>query len=152
MCVFYFRNALMICPLDGPVNALSTNKEADHVVIVGRNILKIYRLEEGFKEECNLKVGKLPTLHFSNLDVAWSHVQEDLLASAATNGSVVLWNLHILSRNKAESTYNVHSRTVNKVCFHPTEAHYLLSGSQDARAILFDLRKKEVALTFEKYV
>ena len=45
--------------------------------------------------------------------------------------------------------YTDHKRTVNKICFHPNEPNYLISGSQDGRMNLFDLRVKEKAmLTF----
>lgn len=37
---------------------------------------------------------------------------------------------------------------MNKVCFHPTEAHVLLSGSQDGFMKCFDLRRKDSVSTF----
>lgn len=37
---------------------------------------------------------------------------------------------------------------MNKVNFHPTDAHLLLTGSQDGTMILFDLRRREAAMTF----
>lgn len=41
---------------------------------------------------------------------------EQWLATAATNGAVVLWNIHKQSvKLKQETVYNDHKRTVNKV-------------------------------------
>ena len=37
---------------------------------------------------------------------------------------------------------------VNKVTFHPIEANYLLSGSQDGTMKLFDTRTHEAATVF----
>ncbi len=52
------------------------------------------------------------------------------------------------ARNKQEQLFTEHKRTVNKVCFHPTEVNMLLSGSQDGFMKCFDLRKKESVSTF----
>ncbi|CAJ0953548.1 unnamed protein product [Ranitomeya imitator] len=46
-------------------------------------------------------------------------MDENLLATAATNGVVVTWNLGKPSRNKQDQLFTEHKRTVNKVCFHP---------------------------------
>ncbi len=37
----------------------------------------------------------------------------------------------------ADVVFNEHKRTVNKVCFHPTEKDQLMSGSQDGLIKLF---------------
>nr|CAD7204122.1 unnamed protein product [Timema douglasi] len=68
---------------------------------------------------------------------------DHILATAATNGAVVLWNLNRPSRSKQEHVFVDHKRTVNKVCFHSTEPTKLISGSQDGTMRLFDLRTKE---------
>ncbi|KAK7919744.1 hypothetical protein WMY93_011028 [Mugilogobius chulae] len=75
-------------------------------------------------------------------------MEDNLLATAATNGAVVTWNLSKPSRNKQDQLFTEHKRTVNKVCFHPSEVHMLLSGSQDGFMKCFDLRKKESVSTF----
>lgn len=119
------------------------------MVVAGRNIFKIYGLEEdGFVERLNLRVGRKPSLNFSCADVMWHQMEENLLATAATNGAVVTWNLARPCRNKQEQLFTEHKRTVNKVCFHPTEVNMLLSGSQDGFMKCFDLRKKESVSTF----
>jgi len=38
-----------------------------------------------------------------------------MIASAATNGHVVVWNLQRAGRTKQEQVYSDHKRTVNKV-------------------------------------
>ena len=117
--------------------------------MAGRNIFKIYALEEEqFVERLNLRVGRKPSLNFSCADVMWHQMEENLLATAATNGAVVTWNLGKPSRNKQDQLFTEHKRTVNKVCFHPTEVYMLLSGSQDGYMKCFDLRKKESVSTF----
>ncbi|MBN3275542.1 WDR24 protein, partial [Polyodon spathula] len=139
----------MFCHLDAPANAISVCRDAAQVVVAGRNIFKIYALEEEqFVEKLNLRVGRKPSLNFSCADVMWHQMDENLLATAATNGAVVTWNLGKPSRNKQDQLFTEHKRTVNKVCFHPTEVYMLLSGSQDGYMKCFDLRKKESANTF----
>ncbi|XP_041134014.1 GATOR complex protein WDR24-like isoform X1 [Polyodon spathula] len=139
----------MFCHLDAPANAISVCRDAAQVVVAGRNIFKIYALEEEqFVEKLNLRVGRKPSLNFSCADVMWHQMDENLLATAATNGAVVTWNLGKPSRNKQDQLFTEHKRTVNKVCFHPTEVYMLLSGSQDGYMKCFDLRKKGSASTF----
>jgi len=71
-----------------------------------------------------------------------------LLATAATNGAVVLWNLSKSSRLKQEHVFTDHKRTVNKVSFHTSEPHWLISGSQDGTMKCFDVRTTEATRTF----
>ena len=65
----------------------------------------------------------------SSSDVSWSP-NENLIATAATNGVVVAWDLTATSRSKQLVLFNEHRRTVTKVSFHATEPSKLLSGSQ----------------------
>lgn len=73
---------------------------------------------------------------------------DHILATAATNGAVVVWNLNKSSRSKQEHVFIDHKRTVNKVSFHMTEPMWLISGSQDGTMKCFDLRIKEATRTF----
>lgn len=73
---------------------------------------------------------------------------DHILATAATNGAVVVWNLNRPSRSKQEHVFMDHKRTVNKVSFHTTEPMWLISGSQDGTMKCFDLRTKEAVKTF----
>ncbi|XP_077762092.1 GATOR2 complex protein WDR24 isoform X2 [Canis aureus] len=141
----------MHCHLDAPANAISVCRDAAQVVVAGRSIFKIYAIEdEQFVEKLNLRVGRKPSLNLSCADVVWHQMDENLLATAATNGVVVTWNLGRPSRNKQDQLFTEHKRTVNKVCFHPTEAHVLLSGSQDGFMKCFDLRRKDSVSTFSE--
>jgi len=73
---------------------------------------------------------------------------DHLLATAATNGAVVVWNLNRVSRSKQEHVFMDHKRTVNKVSFHTSEPTWLISGSQDGTMKCFDLRTREAIRTF----
>jgi len=140
--------------LGGPVNALATDKEAIFVAVAGRNVFKIFQVKDSvssFVETLNLRVGKNLNLNFSTNDVAWNKLEENILATAATNGAVVIWNLQKSSKSKMDILFQNHKRTVNKVSFHPSEANLLLTGSQDGTMKLFDLRKREVINTFESH-
>uniref|UniRef100_A0A0A9YPZ5 GATOR2 complex protein WDR24 n=1 Tax=Lygus hesperus TaxID=30085 RepID=A0A0A9YPZ5_LYGHE len=134
---------------EGPANALALNKDYSRVVIAGRNVFKIFLIEEDeFVEFCNLRVGKNLNLNFSCNDVAWNSIDDHILATAATNGAVVVWNLNRPSRSKQEHVFIEHNRTVNKVSFNPVEPTWLISGSQDGTMRTFDLRTKTATNVF----
>ncbi|XP_015122969.1 GATOR complex protein WDR24 [Diachasma alloeum] len=134
---------------ESPANALALNKDNSQVVIAGRNVFKIFTLQEDkFEEAHNLRVGKNLNLNFSCNDVAWNLTDDHVLATAATNGAVVVWNLNKTSRSKQDHVFADHKRTVNKVSFHMTEPTCLISGSQDGTMKYFDLRTKEATKTF----
>ncbi|KAG8199533.1 hypothetical protein JTE90_009375 [Oedothorax gibbosus] len=141
-------NSISHCvTLEGSANALATNKDASQVVVAGRNVFKIFNVEATkFVEKLNLRIGKNVDLSYSCADVVWNPTDDAILATAATNGSVVTWNLN--STHKQDLKFQDHKRTVNKVCFHPTETQFLLSGSQDGTMKLFDMRKKEASSTY----
>ena len=88
--------------------------------------------------------GANANLMWSAKDVAWSHVDEHVLATAATNGCVVLWHVEragqSVQRNRPSSSHQLHARAVSKVTFHPSAAHLLLSASLDACVKLLDYR------------
>ena len=129
-------------------NALDLCQDGSKVVVAGRHVFKVYSIEEDeFVERANLRI-KNANLNFSCNDVVWSPIDDSLIATAATNGAVVVWNLGRADRSKQEQIFVDHKRTVNKVNFHPTEPSLLLSGSQDGTMKLFDLRKEEGQVTF----
>lgn len=137
---------------DSPVNAMAVSRDG-LLAVAGRSLLKVYNLcdETGssFGQELfNLRSSNLKNLNFSNSDVTWCSLDNDILATAATNGAVVIWNLQNSTKSKIGVVYNDHKRTVNKVCFHGNDPNLLLSGSQDGCMKLFDLRKKEAVTTF----
>eukprot|EP00794_Sanderia_malayensis_P011054 gene11054-12220_t len=134
--------------LDVPVNTISTNKSFTQVVVGGRNVFKILDItDNGFNEKLNLRVGRI-NLNFSITDVMWHHLDDNIIATAAGNGAVALWDLSLASKSKQEYVFTDHKRTVNKICFHPTDDSILLSGSQDGTINCFDIRKKCVAVRF----
>ena len=111
----------------------------DQVVVASNTVFRIYKIEESrFVERLNLRGTKSVNLNYSCNDVCWSQHDANVIATAATNGAVVLWNL--ARPKKQEHVFSKHERAVNKVTFHPTEANYLLSGSQDGSLTLFDCR------------
>ncbi|XP_060562640.1 GATOR complex protein WDR24-like isoform X2 [Ruditapes philippinarum] len=133
----------------GAVSTIAQNKDASQVVVGGRNVFKIYSVDdECFEEKYNLRVGKHVNLNYCASDIAWNHTDDHILATGATNGAVVIWDLSRMSRSKQEHIFQEHKRTVNRVCFHENEHKLLLSASQDGSMKLFDLRKKEVSLNF----
>ncbi|XP_050310799.1 GATOR complex protein WDR24 [Anthonomus grandis grandis] len=134
---------------DGPVNALALNRDYTQVVIGGRNVFKIYQIEEGrFRELCNLRTLKHLNLNFSCNDVAWSPTDDQYVATAATNGHVTVWNLNKMGKAMQEQDYQDHKRTVNKVNFHATESGRLISGSQDGTMRYFDIRVRNAVSVF----
>lgn len=134
---------------EGPVNALALNRDNTQVVIGGRNVFKVYQIEEDkFREICNLRNSKQLSLSFSCNDVAWSAIDDHYLATAATNGHVCVWNLTKTGRAMQEQDYQDHKRTVNKVNFHATEPFKLISGSQDGTMRYFDVRVKNAVSVF----
>ena len=134
--------------LEVPINTISTNKDFTQIVVAGRNVFKILEIQEnGFSEKMNLRVGRI-NLNFSITDVLWHHLDDHTIATAAGNGAVTLWDLNKSSKTKQECVFYDHKRTVNKICFHPTDASILMSGSQDGTVNYFDIRKKGVAAKF----
>lgn len=133
----------------GSINAIAQNKDGSQVVVGGRSVFKIYSIEDdSFQEKCNLRVGKHVNLNYCATDIAWNYTDENILATGATNGAVVIWDLSRTSRCKQEHVFNEHKRTVNRVCFHEKEPPLLLSASQDGSIKLFDLRAKNTHSTF----
>jgi WD40 repeat protein len=79
-------------------------------------VFKILAIEEdSFVEKINLRVGKNLNLNYSCNDVVWSPIDENVIATGATNGAVVLWNLSKITRAKQEHVFADHQRTVHKV-------------------------------------
>jgi len=128
--------------------AISTNKESTQCVVGGRNLLKVFNIEEKrFTERVNLVVGP-QNLSYSITDVQWHPLEENLIASAAGNGVIIVWDLNKVNESKKDHIYRHHYRYVNKLCFHPTDSSLLISCCQDGNMNCFDIRKKDVAATF----
>jgi hypothetical protein len=99
--------------------------------------------------------------HFrcSITDVAWSSVSTTpgLCAAALNNGGVAVWDvahqgswsgalssaskLKSLSlHDRSEKLLTEHQRTVNRICWHPTDPHVMLSCSMDNTVKMWDKR------------
>lgn len=76
--------------------------------------------EDAFVELLNLRVGKNLNLNYSCNDVVWSTLDESVIATGATNGAVVVWNLSKNTRTKQEHVFSDHQRTVHRVIFSPS--------------------------------
>ncbi|KAG5887490.1 hypothetical protein JTB14_023676 [Gonioctena quinquepunctata] len=134
---------------EGPVNALALNRDYTQVAIGGRNVFKVYTIEEDkFREVCNVRGSKHLNVGFSCNDVSWSPTDDHFLATAATNGHVCVWNLNQTGKAVQEQDYQDHKRTVNKVNFHASEPNRLISGSQDGTMRYFDIRFKSAVAVF----
>ena len=77
----------MFVELEAAANALDLCKDGSKVAVAGRSVFKIFSIEDdGFVERDNLRVGKNFNLSFSCNDVVWSPVDDQVIATAATNG------------------------------------------------------------------
>ena len=77
----------------GSMNALDISPDQTRMVVAGRDVLKVIKLrgaDDGLELELNMRVGKMTMTMCSN-DVAWHHINPNEIATAATNGHVVLW-------------------------------------------------------------
>lgn len=144
----------MAHPVEGPKSAmhLDCDSHFSMVAVGGRSVFKVYSIRDegddggaGFVESVNMRNVKGVNLNYSCNDVVWSPLDSSLLATAATNGAIVLWNLSKASRQRQFHIFNDHQRMVNKVSFHPTDPNILISGSQDGTMRLFDLRSLELS-------
>ncbi|KAI0226598.1 SEA (Seh1-associated) complex subunit [Massospora cicadina] len=131
---------------NGPLNAIATSPTQDFVAVAGREVLKILDLSgEVVSEHLNLRVGYRLNLNFSSTDVDWGvGYCRDRLATAATNGTVVLWDLNRAGQ-KIERLITEHTRAVHRVKFHPTTGSALFSASQDGTLKMWDVRTKDPA-------
>ena len=154
-----FRRSMSL-KLDGPSSILhlDCNKQNNMVAVGGRAIFKIFSIRDdeasgggsgggssaGFYEYINMRGNKSVNLNFSCNDVVWSHLEPSMLATAATNGAIVIWNLMSKTAKQRQlHIFHEHSRMVNKVNFHPVERNVLVSGSQDGTMRLFDIRMED---------
>ncbi|KAL4138401.1 hypothetical protein PRIC2_001907 [Phytophthora ramorum] len=136
---------------NGPLNALSTSPNNRLIAVGGRDVLKVVALEtSGFMEKRNLRVVGKPSLNFSTNDIRWHPQSDYLLATAATNGAVVIWNLEREGyKHVQERVLNGHRRAVNRICWHTSDWNVLISGSQDGTVKLWDKRGGKVVSTYQ---
>jgi WD40 repeat protein len=124
--------------LGAPLSTLTTSPCQTFAAVAGRDVLKVISLKiDVLKENRNLwGVSSSSNKNLATNDIYWhpGHQHKHLLASAATNGSVVIWNLDIggkTSQSAQESVLKGHRRAVNRVSWHPSDPNALMSASQD---------------------
>lgn len=113
-------------------------------------LLKINSPHRHFEEVSVLQFKSFGNYTFT--DVAWSKTlnNEGKLACSTTNGNIVVFNLNDLYGSGApvgKKTYQDWenqeiTRSVHRICWHPTECELLLAASQDGNVRIFDCRKK----------
>jgi len=126
-------------------NGVCTNKEGTQCAVGGRNLLKVFAIEEkNFVEKTNLIVGP-KKLNHAITDVQWHSMEDNYIASSAGNGVVILWDLNkVGNESKQDHIFQHHYRFVSKICFHPSEPSLLMSGSKDGNMHLLDIRQKKL--------
>lgn len=77
------------------IAAMSANPTHTQVVVAGREVLRIFSTET-LAETLNIRFGRINMLYSSN-DVRWNpnESHNHLIATAATNGAVVIWNINM---------------------------------------------------------
>ncbi|KAG5666801.1 hypothetical protein PVAND_014811 [Polypedilum vanderplanki] len=140
-------SSLRYVSLDGHANSFALNKDNNCIAVAGRSLLKVFSFEnDGFTEIHNMRQqpsnNKNHNLSFSSNAIDWSKIDTNILATAATNGCIAIWDLNKFGRQKQLNVYHDHERTTHAVSFHHQDANFLLSASQDSTIKLFDLREK----------
>ncbi|KAJ3177952.1 WD repeat-containing protein 24 [Gaertneriomyces sp. JEL0708] len=132
---------------NGPLSALSASPDHDMVAVAGREVLKILAVHPTeVTEVLNLRGGVKLNLNFSINDVKWAPAfAKSTIATAATSGTVIIWDLSRPSPQKLSRHLSEHTRSINRITFHPIDPVLLLSASQDGTLRLWDLRAKSIA-------
>ncbi|KAJ3170447.1 WD repeat-containing protein 24 [Geranomyces variabilis] len=131
----------------GQLSAIAASADMDWAVVAGREVLKIVAVyATDVKEVLNLRAGAKVSTNFAIQDVKWGNsFAKSTVATAASNGAVIIWDLNRPNVHKLERILTEHTRAVNRISFHPTEPVLLLSASQDGSMRLWDLRAKSIA-------
>ena len=114
-------------------------------------LLKINSSHRHFDEVSVLQFKSFGNYTFT--DIAWSKTMnnEGKLACSTTNGNIVVFNLSDLygsggspmGKKSYQDWENQEiTRSVHRICWHPTESDLLLAASQDGNVRIFDCRKK----------
>ncbi|KAL7675634.1 hypothetical protein ACOME3_001900 [Neoechinorhynchus agilis] len=87
-------------------------------------------------------------------DVAWSRSDESIVAISFAGPHIFIYDIQVVAIPVAKlrlNVDNIHSRTVNRVHFHPSDGSVLLTGSQDGTCNIMDLREPSVVSTFKAH-
>ncbi|CAG9327686.1 unnamed protein product [Blepharisma stoltei] len=128
-----------ILSLQLAINSISVSPDAKLLICGGREILKIFKLENKITEDRSLRIGK-PNLNYSTQDLAWHPRQSNYILSAAKNSCIVLWNLDKSGPNKLDLIFKGHSKVVNRVKWQHTNYDVFVSAGQDGMIKLWDKR------------
>eukprot|EP01132_Coremiostelium_polycephalum_P001973 gene1973-2427_t len=131
--------------LGSPLSAISSSPDGTKLIVAGRDIVKIVSLDGNEPKIINnLRAGKTQSLNYTGNDCCWhpSNLEnyKFVIATAATNGVVVIWNTTREGSRSVEKVLNEHTRAVNKLAWHPEKMDCLLTGSQDATLRYWDIR------------
>ncbi|KAG5513643.1 hypothetical protein PMAC_000681 [Pneumocystis sp. 'macacae'] len=147
--------------LEGSLLSLAANSSRDRVAVVGReafgrilqrfcfsvtlfHFLKILDLDtDSVIGETQLCSGSRWNPTLSSCDVKWGCAgTRNILATASTNGSIVLWDLVKTYSYRVDRVITEHFRSVNRLAFNQLTGYWLLSASQDGTIKLWDLRDR----------
>ncbi|KAH0847444.1 double-strand break repair protein MRE11 [Fonsecaea pedrosoi] len=144
-----------------PIAALDINRRKTHAVLAGKEILKTVRVHDGkVTEDLNIRasISSYAAAHSSSQldradkrreylparDVKWSIGHwEHIIATAATNGRIALYDLNAPSPKTELAWLHEHTGQINKLDFDPHAGYLLLSASQDKSVRLWDLRQPQ---------
>ena len=91
--------------LPSPPVGVCSNKDGTFCAVGGRNLLKIFSIEEkSFSEKTNLIVGT-KKLDYPLTDVQWHPIEENYLASSTGNGVVLIWDLNKVGTESKQDHY-----------------------------------------------
>eukprot|EP00939_MAST-03C_sp_MAST-3C-sp1_P001044 g1044.t1 len=111
------------------------------VAAAGRDVLRVLTIEKDdtLKARVNLRVGIRRNLDLSCNDVQWHCRKKSIIATAATNGTIVVWNLERPGHQRKMMQFKG-KRAVNRLSWSSTNDDHLLSGAQEATVKLWDIR------------
>lgn len=133
--------------LQSPILSLAANTEGDRVVVAGREILRILRVESNeFTESANLRAPGDQKKHFQ-CHVKWGCMtSKNIIATAGTNGTICLYDI---KEGKLDRMFREHGRQVHRLAFNTANGNLLLSASQDGTMKLFDMREVKSVHTYQ---
>lgn len=131
------------------ITALDANADRDRVALAGREVLKILKVSNhAITEEIDLRIGAKLNTSFASNDVKWGLGEtKNVIATAAGNGQILLWDLEKPSANKPDKTLKEHTRAVNSIAFNPANGKWLLSASQDGSIKFWDVKDPNMSRT-----
>ncbi|GAA5898988.1 uncharacterized protein JCM6883_003502 [Sporobolomyces salmoneus] len=116
---------------------------SDGIEDEGTNAEGVKELPEMIEELMDVRQGSRLSPSYLFQDVRWGYgATSNKLATACTNGAVILWDL---SRDSASSKLDQvkyeHDRAVNRIVFGGQTGNWLMSGGQDGQMKLWDIRE-----------